>query len=149
MLLGLLVEELARTSEDVGGSYDLSLFLVLHADDPSIAIAKNAVELCAACTALSASIGPIVQNCLETIRSYTCAHDVFQHVSELKVLVATSDLNGCYKAFSPCGIILRRLCLAAQAASFEQLAALYAELEVDFPIPPVKKFSVVSSPLFL
>lgn len=131
LLLGLLVDELARMSEDVESSYELSLFLVLHADDPGIAIARNAAELLAACTALAPSVAPSVQSCLETIQGYTCAHDIFQHLLELKSLVATPDSsNGCIKAFSPCGIILRRLCLAAQAASFEQLATLYAELEV-------------------
>jgi hypothetical protein len=130
LLLGLLVDELARMPEDVENSYDLSLFLVLHADAPGIAIASNAVELFAACTALAPSIGPSVQSCLQTIQAYTCAHDVFQHVLELKGLVATPDSNGCIKPFSPCGIIIRRLCLAAQAASFEQLATLFAELEV-------------------
>jgi hypothetical protein len=131
LLLGLLVDELTRMSEDVERSYDLSLFLVLHADDPAIAIANNAVELHAACTALAPSISIYVQSCLETMQAYSCAHDIFQHLLELKGLVATPDSNGCVKAFSPCGIILRRLCLAAQVASFEQLATLYAELEVD------------------
>ena len=130
LLLGLLVDELARLPEDVERSYDLSLFLVLHADDPTIAIANNAVELHAACTALAPSISLSVQSCLETMQAYSCAHDIFQHLLELKGLVATPDSNGCVKAFSPCGIILRRLCLAAQAASFEQLAFLYNELEV-------------------
>lgn len=133
LLLGLLVDELARMPDDVERSYDLSLFLVLHADDPGIAVASNAVELYAACTALAPSIGPSVQSCLETIQAYTCAHDVFQHLLELKGLVATPDSNGCTKPFSPCGIIIRRLCLAAQAASFEQLATLFAELEVRVP----------------
>ena len=130
LLLGLLVDELTRMSDDVESSYDLSLFLVLHADDPGIAIAKNAAELYAACTALAPSVGPSVQSCLETIQAYSCAHDIFQHLLELKGLVTTPDSNGCIKSFSPCGIILRRLCLAAQAASFEQLATLYVELEV-------------------
>ncbi len=130
LLLGLLVDELARMSEDVESSYDLSLFLVMHADDPGIAIAKNAAELYAACTALSPSVGPYVQSCLETIQAYSCAHDIFQHLMELKGLVAAPESNGVIKSFSPCGIILRRLCLAAQIASFEHLAALHAELQV-------------------
>ena len=130
LLLGLLVDELARLPEDVEGSYGLSLFLVLHADDPSIAIANNAAELYAACTALVPSIGPSVQSCLETIQAYSCAHDVFQHILELKGLVSTPDSNGCIKPFSPSGIILRRICLAAQVATFEELAALYTEVEV-------------------
>jgi hypothetical protein len=130
LLLGLLVDELARMSEDVERSYELSLFLVLHADDPGIAIAKNAAELFAACTALAPSVGPDVQSCLETIQAYSCAHDIFQHLMELKGLVTAPESNGGIKAFSPCGIILRRLCLAAQIASFEHLAALHAELEV-------------------
>jgi hypothetical protein len=83
-----------------------------------------------ACTALAPSISLSVQSCLETMQSYSCAHDIFQHLLELKGLIATPDSNGCVKAFSPCGIILRRLCLAAQVASFEQLATLYNELEV-------------------
>jgi len=100
LLLGLLVDELARLPEDdVEVSYGLSLFLVLHADDPSIAIANNAAELYAACTALVPSIGPSVQSCLETIQAYSCAHDVFQHILELKGLISTPDSNGCIKPF--------------------------------------------------
>jgi hypothetical protein len=49
---------------------------------------------------------------------------------ELKGLISTPDSNGCIKPFSPSGIILRRICLAAQVATFEELAALYTEVEV-------------------